>query len=207
MKVLILNGSPRANGNTATALKEAEKVLNEQGIETEIMHVGHKPIHGCISCNKCWDNGKCSFDDVVNEISIKMKECAGIIVGSPVYFASGNGTLISLLDRLFYSNLTHDWSMKVGAAVAVARRGGTTATMDQLNKYFLMTNMPVVPSQYWNIVHGCDPGDVENDAEGMQTMRQMALNMAFMMKSFELGMKQFGSPKIQEEPSQTNFIR
>lgn len=207
MKVLILNGSPRANGNTATALKEVEKTLNLQGIDTEVMHVGHKQIHGCISCNKCWDAGECAFDDIVNEISRKMEECSGIVVGSPVYFASGNGTLISLLDRLFYSNLTHDWSMKVGATVAVARRGGTTATMDQLNKYFLMTNMPVVPSQYWNIVHGCDPGDVEKDEEGMQTMRQMALNMAFMMKSFELGMKEFGSPKIQEEPSQTNFIR
>lgn len=207
MKVLLLNGSPRANGNTAMALKEVEKTLNQQGVETEVIHVGHKPIHGCISCNKCWDEGKCAFDDIVNEISKKMEECSGIVVGSPVYFASGNGALISLLDRLFYSNLTHDWSMKVGATVSVARRAGTTATMDQLNKYFLMTNMPVVPSQYWNIIHGCDPGDVEKDGEGMQTMRQMALNMVFMMKSFELGMKEFGSPKIQEEPNQTNFIR
>lgn len=207
MKVLILNGSPKANGNTATALKEVEKTLNLQGVETEMIHVGHKHIHGCISCDKCWDKGECAFGDIVNEISRKMEECNGIVVGSPVYFASANGTLISLLDRLFYSNLTHDWSMKVGASVAVARRGGTTATMDQLNKYFLMTNMPVVPSQYWNIVHGCNPGEVVKDEEGMQTMRQMAMNMAFMMKSIELGMKEFGSPKLQEEPSQTNFIR
>lgn len=207
MKVLILNGSPRSNGNTARALEEVEKTLNEQGVETEVMHVGHKPVHGCISCNKCWKEKECQFGDIVNEISKKMKECNGLVVGSPVYFASGNGTLVALLDRLFYSNLTNDWSMKVGATVAVARRGGTTATMDQLNKYFLMTNMPVVPSQYWNIIHGCRPGEVEQDEEGLQTMRQMAMNMAFMIKSFELGKTQFGSPKIQEKPKQTNFIR
>lgn len=183
MKVIILNGSPKANGNTARALLEAEKVLNAQGIETESIHVGHKQIHGCIACNKCWENGICAFGDIVNEISDKMQSADGLLIGSPVYFASPNGTLLALLDRLFYSSLHSDWTMKVGASVCVARRGGATATMDVLNKYFLKTNMPVVPSQYWTIAHGTVPGEVTQDKEGMQTMRQMALNMAFMIKS------------------------
>lgn len=208
MKVIILNGSPKANGNTATALHEAERVLNEQGIDTEWIHVGHRTIHGCIACNKCWDNnGICQFGDIVNDISDKMKDSDGMLIGSPVYFASPNGTLISLLDRLFYSNLHNDWTMKVGASVCIARRGGATATMDVLNKYFLKTNMPVVPSQYWTIAHGTSPGEVTQDAEGMQTMRQMALNMAFMIKSFKLGMEQFGSPKIKEQLTETHYIR
>ena len=159
-KVIILNGSPKANGNTATALHEVEHILQQQGIETEWIHVGHLQIHGCIACNKCWTTGVCAFGDIVNEISAKMREADGLLIGSPVYFASPNGTLLSLLDRLFYSNLHTDWSMKVGAAVSIARRGGATATMDVLNKYFLKTNMPVVPSQYWSIAHGTDPGEV-----------------------------------------------
>lgn len=207
MKVIILNGSPKAEGNTAGALHEAEKVLNAQGIETEWINVGHKQIHGCIACNKCWESGHCAFNDVVNEISEKMNSAEGLLVGSPVYFASPNGTLLALLDRLFYSNLDKDWTMKVGASVCIARRGGATATMDVLNKYFLKTNMPVVPSQYWTIAHGTTPGEVTLDEEGMQTMRQMALNMAFMIKSFKLGMEQFGSPKIKEELTETHFIR
>lgn len=207
MKVIILNGSPKANGNTATALHEAERILQQQGIETEWIHVGHRQIHGCITCNKCWDTGVCAFGDIVNEISEKMRDADGLLIGSPVYFASPNGTLISLLDRLFYSNLHTDWSMKVGASVSIARRGGATATMDVLNKYFLKTNMPVAPSQYWTIAHGTDPGEVVQDMEGMQTMRQLALNMAFMIKSFQLGKQQFGSPKIKEELVETHYIR
>lgn len=207
MKVIILNGSPKAEGNTATALHEAERILQEQGIETEWINVGHKQIHGCIACNKCWHTGICAFGDIVNEISDKMKESDGLLVGTPVYFASPNGTLLSLLDRLFYSNLHTDWTMKVGASVCIARRAGTTASMDVLNKYFLKTNMPVVPSQYWTIAHGTTPGEATEDVEGMQTMRQMALNMAFMIKSFKLGMEKFGSPKIKEKLSETHFIR
>lgn len=207
MKVIILNGSPKSAGNTATALHEAEKVLIEHGIETEWIHVGHRQIHGCIACNKCWETGICGINDIVNEISDKMQTADGLLVGSPVYFASPNATLLALLDRLFYSNLHKDWTMKVGASVCIARRGGATATMDVLNKYFLKTNMPVVPSQYWNISHGTEPGEVEQDKEGMQTMRQMALNMAFMIKSFRLGMEQYGSPKIKETLTETHFIR
>lgn len=207
MKVIILNGSPKAEGNTATALHEVERVLNEQGIETEWIHVGHRQIHGCIACNKCWETNNCCFGDVVNEISEKMDGADGLVVGSPVYFASPSGALLSLLDRLFYSSLHKDWTMKVGATVAIARRGGATATMDVLNKYFLKTNMPVVPSQYWSIAHGTTPGEVVQDKEGMQTMRQLALNMAFMIKSFRLGMEQLGSPKIMEELVETHYIR
>ena len=207
MKVIIINGSPKANGNTATALHEAEGILQQNGIETEWIHVGHKQIHGCIACNNCWETGICAFNDIVNEISSKMREADGLLIGSPVYFASPNGTLISLLDRLFYSNLHTDWTMKVGASVSIARRGGATATMDVLNKYFLKTNMPVVPSQYWGIAHGTDPGEVTQDLEGMQTMRQLALNMAFLIKSIRLGMEQFGSPKIKEPLVETHYIR
>ena len=207
MKVIILNGSPKAEGNTATALHEVERVLNEQGIETEWIHVGHRQIHGCIACNKCWDTSVCAFGDIVNEISEKMDGADGLLIGSPVYFASASGTLLSLLDRLFYSSLHKDWMMKVGASVAVARRGGATATMDVLNKYFLKTNMPVVPSQYWSIAHGTEPGEVVQDEEGMQTMRQLGLNMAFMIKSLRMGMEQLGSPKIGEELVETHYIR
>lgn len=207
MKVIILNGSPKAEGNTATALHEVERTLNQQGIETEWIHVGHRQIHGCIACNKCWDTNVCAFSDIVNEISEKVDKADGLLVGSPVYFASPSGTLLSLLDRLFYSSLHKNWMMKVGASVAVARRGGATATMDVLNKYFLKTNMPVVPSQYWSIAHGTEPGEVTQDLEGMQTMRQLGLNMAFMIKSLHLGMQQFGSPKIQEELVETHYIR
>lgn len=207
VKVIILNGSPKAAGNTATALHEVERVLNELGIETEWIHVGHRQIHGCIACNKCWDTNVCAFGDIVNEISEKMDSADGLVVGSPVYFASASGTLLSLLDRLFYSSLHKNWTMKVGATVAVARRGGATATMDVLNKYFLKTNMPVVPSQYWSIAHGTAPGEVVQDQEGMQTMRQLALNMAFMIKSFRLGMEQLGSPKIKEPLVETHYIR
>ena len=207
MKVIILNGSPKAHGNTATALHEVERVLQLQDIETEWIHVGHLQIPGCVACNRCWKTGVCKYGDLVNEISEKMRDADGLLVGSPVYFASPNGTLLSLLDRLFYSNLHIDWSMKVGASVSIARRGGATTTMDALNKYFLKTNMPVVPSQYWSIAHGTAPGEVTSDAEGLQTMRQLGLNMAFLIKSIRLGLEQFGSPKIREELTETHFIR
>ena len=207
MKVLILNGSPKAKGNTATALHEVERTLQQQGIHTEWIHVGHLPIHGCIACNRCWHTGICGFDDIVNHISAKMREADGLLIGSPVYFASPNGTLLALLDRLFYSNLHADWTMKVGASVSIARRGGATTTMDALNKYFLKTNMPVVPSQYWTIAHGTVPDEVNQDHEGMQTMRQLGLNMAFLIKSIRMGIEAFGSPKIQEPFVETHYIR
>lgn len=207
MKVIILNGSPKAHGNTAAALQEVERTLQQQGIETERIHVGHLQIPGCVACNRCWETGICKCGDIVNEISEKMNDADGLLIGSPVYFASPNGTLLSLLDRLFYSNLHTDWSMKVGASVSIARRGGATTTMDALNKYFLKTNMPVVPSQYWSIAHGTTPGEVARDEEGMQTMRQLGLNMAFLIKSIRLGLQQYGSPKIQEELTETHFIR
>ena len=207
MKVIILNGSPKAQGNTATALHEAERMLHQQDIETEWIHVGHLHIHGCIACNKCWETGICTFHDIVNELSEKIRHADGLLIGSPVYFASPNGILLSLLDRLFYSNLHANWSMKVGASVSIARRGGATATMDVLNKYFLKTNMPVVPSQYWSIAHGTSPGEVTQDEEGMQTMRQLGLNMAFLIKSIRLGIEAFGTPKIQEPLTETHYIR
>ena len=207
MKVIILNGSPKAKGNTATALHEVERVLKQQGIETEWIHVGHMDIRGCLACNRCWESGICAIDDIVNVISKKMKDADGLLIGSPVYFASPNGTLLALLDRLFYSNLHTDWSMKVGATVSIARRGGATTTMDALNKYFLKTNMPVVPSQYWSIAHGTSPDEVNQDEEGMQTMRQLGQNMAFMIKSIHLGLETFGSPKIKEELVETHYIR
>ena len=163
MKVIILNGSPKAKGNTATALREVEKTLNQQGIETDWIHVGHRDIRGCIACNGCWKSGRCAFDDIVNEISAKMKDADGLLVGSPVYFASPNGTLLALLDRLFYSNLHSDWTMKVGASVSIARRAGTTATLDQLNKYFSISQMPIVSSRYWNMVHGANLDEVRQD--------------------------------------------
>ncbi len=207
MKVIILNGSPKSKGNTATALREVENTLRQQGITTEWIHVGNKNIRGCIACNGCWNSGICAFDDIVNEISEKMRDADGLLVGSPVYFASPNGTLLALLDRLFYSNLHTDWTMKVGASVSVARRAGSTSTMDALNKYFLKTNMPVVPSHYWTIGFGTSPDEIIQDKEGMQAMRQLGLNMAFMIKSIRLGMQKFGSPKIKEKITETHYIR
>ena len=191
----------------AKALHEVERTLQQQGIETEWIHVGHLQIPGCVACNRCWKTGICKFGDIVNEISEKMLDADGLLIGSPVYFASPNGTLLSLLDRLFYSNLHTNWTMKVGASVSIGSRCGATTTMDALNKYFLKTNMPVVPSQYWGIAHGTAPGEVVRDEEGMQTMRQLGLNMAFLIKSIRLGLEQLGSPKIQEELTETHFIR
>ncbi len=204
MKVLILNGSPRANGNTAIAIKEMTKIFEAEGIETEVCQIGNKAIRGCIACGKCGTDDKCVFDDEVNEIAQKFEQADGLIAASPVYYASANATLIACLDRLFYS--THfDKTMKVGAAVAVARRGGCSATFDELNKYFTICGMPVASSQYWNSVHGREKGDAELDAEGLQTMRVLARNMSFLMKSIALGREKYGLPE-KEEWQPTHFI-
>lgn len=205
MKVLLLNGSPRVDGNTAIALKEMVKVFEEEGIETVTLQIGMKDIRGCIACEKCDELGKCVFDDIVNETAKMLEECDGMVVGSPVYYASANATLIALLDRLFYST-SFDKTMKVGASVAVARRGGASATFDELNKYFTISGMPVASSQYWNSVHGGAPGQALQDAEGLQTMRTLARNMSFLMKSIQLGKEAYGLPK-KEAPQWTNFIR
>ena len=205
MKVLMINGSPRAKGNTATALHEMEKIFKEEGIETEIVHVGNKDIRGCIGCGKCMENGKCVFDDMVNEIALKFEECDGLVVGSPVYYASANATLVAFLTRLFYS--THfNKTMKVGAAVVAARRGGLSSTFDELNKFFTISGMPVASGQYWNSIHGREAGEAEQDAEGLQGMRTLARNMTFLMKSIQLGKEAFGLPE-KEAFIRTNFIR
>ena len=205
MKVLLINGSPKAKGNTALALAETEKIFMANGIETEVIHIGNKEIRGCIGCNGCRKEGKCVFGGIVNDVAEKFKECDGIIVASPVYYASPNGTLVAFLDRLFYST-TFDKRMKVGASIAVARRGGCSATFDELNKFFTISGMPVASSQYWNSVHGAVPGEAEQDAEGMQTMRVLARNMTFLMKSIALGKEKYGLPE-QEKHAWTNFIR
>lgn len=205
MKVLMVNGSPRANGNTAVALREMEKVFSEEGIETEIIQLGNQDIRGCIACGSCANAGKCVFDDLVNETAPKFEECDGLVVGSPVYYASANGTLISFLDRLFYST-PFDKTMKVGASVVAARRGGLSATFDELNKYFTICGMPVASSQYWNSIHGRAAGEAEQDGEGLQTMRTLAGNMSFLMKSIALGKEQFGLPEKEERIS-THFVR
>lgn len=205
MKVLLINGSPRKDGNTAIALNEMIKVFESQGIETELLHIGGKDIRGCIACGKCRQLGHCVFDDIVVQASQKLAEADGLVVGSPVYYASANGTVVSFMDRLFYSN-SADLRMKVGAAVSVARRGGQTTTFDQLNKYFTISGMPVASGQYWNGVHGAAPGEAENDTEGLQQMRTLAANMAFLMKSIALGKEKFGLPE-KETPQRMNFIR
>ncbi len=205
MKVLLINGSPHAKGNTAIALDEMEKIFAEQGVETERIHIGHKAIRGCIACRSCFQSGKCVFEDSVNETAPKFEQADGIVVASPVYYASANATLVAFLDRLFYST-SFDKTMKVGAAVAVARRGGASATFDELNKYFTISGMPVASAQYWNSVHGREQGEAMQDAEGLQTMRDLARNMTFLMKSIELGKAQFGLP--EKEPwTPTHFIR
>ena len=206
MKVLMLNGSPRANGNTQVALAEIQKVLVEEGIEVELIQVGNKSIRGCMACGGCRKIGKCVYDDGVNELVEKFSVADGLIVGSPVYYASANATLIAVLDRMFQSSGWLDKKMKVGACVAVARRGGTTATFDELNKYFTISGMPVASGQYWNGVHGGLPGEAEQDGEGLQQMRTLARNFAFLLKSIELGKEKYGLPE-KEKRVVTNFIR
>jgi len=205
MKVMILNGSPKSGGNTAMALKEMENVFSAEGIEVELIQIGSREIRGCSGCGTCYRSGKCIYDDLVNELAEKLKSCDGLVIGSPVYYASANGTLIALLDRLFYS-IRYPLTMKVGASVAVARRGGCSSTFDQLNKYFTISGMPVASSQYWNSVHGAKPGQAAGDAEGLQTMRTLARNMSFLMKSIALGKEAYGLPE-REKPQYTNFIR
>lgn len=205
MKVLMINGSPHKQGNTYAALHEMEKVFLENGVETEIIHIGNRDIRGCVACYSCREKGQCVFDDIVNETAPKLEACDGLVVGSPVYFASANATLVAFLTRLFYS--THfDKSMKVGASVVAARRGGLSSTFDELNKFFTIAGMPVASSQYWNSIHGREPGEAAQDAEGLQTMRTLARNMTFLMKSIALGKEQFGLPE-KEAPQRTNFIR
>ena len=205
MKVLIINGSPRKGGNTAIALAEMEKVFAKNGIETETMQIGNQAIRGCIACGTCAKKGQCVFDDAVNEAAPKFEEADGLVVASPVYYASANATLIAFLDRLFYST-PFEKRMKVGASVVVARRGGLSATFDELNKYFTISSMPVASSFYWNSVHGGAKGDAEQDAEGLQCMRALAENMSFLMKSIALGKEKYGLPE-QEPRAFTNFIR
>lgn len=205
MKVLMINGSPHAKGNTYIALHEMEKIFQKEEVETEILQIGNKPIRGCIACNSCSEKGRCVFDDAVNEAAPKSEECDGLVVASPVYYASANATLIAFLDRLFYST-SFDKTMKVGAAVVAARRGGLSATFDELNKYFTICGMPVASSQYWNSIHGRAQGEAEQDGEGLQTMRTLARNMTFLMKSIALGKEKYGLPE-QEPFSPTNFIR
>lgn len=204
MKVLIINGSPRNNGNTDIAIRELETQLQKCEIETEVVRVGHKDIRGCIACKKCVEKGKCVFDDIVNELAPKFKEADGLVVASPVYYASANATLIACLDRLFYST-PFDKTMKVGASIACARRGGCSATFDELNKYFTVSGMPVASSQYWNSIHGLEKGEAELDGEGKQTMRTLARNMAFLIKSIALGKEKYGLPE-KEERIATHFI-
>lgn len=206
MKALLVNGSPRAKGCTYTALAELAKTLEAEGIETEILHVGHKDIRGCIACRKCHStgSGKCVFDDIVNETAPKLAEADAFVIGSPVYFASPAGGAISFMDRLFFSTLNINKSMKVGAAVVSCRRGGNTATFDVLNKYFSINGMPIATSQYWNMVHGSTPEEVLKDEEGLQTMRTLGKNMAFLMKSIQLGKEQMGLPE-KEPITFTNF--
>jgi len=206
MKVLIINGSPRENGNTSIALNEMVKVFEQNGIETETIQIGNMEIKGCKACGYCFKNGKCVINDFVSgELAEKFEQADGLVIGSPVFYASANGTLIALLDRLFYST-SFDKTMKVGAAVAVARRGGCSSTFDQLNKYFTISGMPIASSQYWNSVHGRRPGDAAEDAEGLQTMRHLADNMSFLIKSIALGKEKFGIPK-REKWQPTHFIK
>lgn len=205
MKVLMLNGSPRPEGNTSIALREMERIFQAEGVETETVQVGRLDIRGCMACGGCAKLGRCVFDDIVNELAPKLEVSDGLVVGSPVYYASANATLVALLTRLFYST-PFDKTMKVGASVVVARRGGLSATFDELNKFFTISGMPVASSQYWNSVHGRLPGEAAQDAEGLQTMRALARNMTFLMRSIALGREKYGLP--EKEPRQaTNFIR
>ncbi len=205
MKVLMLNGSPNSKGNTYTALHEMEKIFQQEGVETEIVHVGNKDIRGCIGCRKCSETGKCVFQDLVNETAAAFEACDGLVIGSPVYYASANATLVAFVTRLFYST-RFDKTMKVGASVVAARRGGLSATFDELNKFFTISGMPVASGQYWNSVHGAVPGEAEQDIEGLQGMRTLARNMTFLMRGVALAKEQYGLPE-REPFSRMNFIR
>lgn len=204
MKVLLVNGSPRPKSNTLLGLEEMQKIFNEQGIETEIYNIGNKDIRGCIACNQCSKKGHCVFDDEVNEFASKFEAADGLVVGTPVYYAAPNATVQAFLQRLFYSS-HFDKTMKVGAGFVCARRGGTTASFDVLNKFFTISGMPVATSQYWNNIHGGSPGEAVQDEEGMQVLRVLARNMSFLIKSIALGKEKFGLPE-KEQHLWTNFI-
>ncbi|MBQ3578049.1 MAG: flavodoxin family protein [Firmicutes bacterium] len=206
MKVLMINGSPHAKGSTWTALHEMEKIFEAEGVECEIVQVGNLDVRGCTACGFCARNGRCVYDDIVNEIAAKFEQADGLVVGTPVYYASANATTVAVLDRLFYST-RFSKLMKVGAAVASARRGGLTATFDEINKYFTISGMPVASSQYWNDIHGNNAEQAQQDLEGMQTMRVLARNMVFLMKSIALGKEAYGLPEKEERKISTNFIR
>ena len=205
MKVLILNGSPRVGGNTTVAVEEMERIFREEGVEVETVQVGARDIRGCIACGRCAETGRCVFDDIVNELAPKLEAADGLVVASPVYYASANATLVACLTRLFYSS-HFDKSMKVGASVVCARRGGCSATFDELNKYFTISGMPVASGQYWNSIHGNNADEAQQDLEGLQIMRTLARNMSFLMKSIQLGKESFGLPE-KEPRVGTNFIR
>ena len=205
MKVLMINGSPHKEGNTYIALHEMEKIFSREGIETEILHIGNRDIRGCVACRSCLKSGKCVFGDVVNETVAKFEECDGLVAGSPVYYASANATLVAFLTRLFFST-AFDKTMKVGAAVVAARRGGLSSAFDELNKFFTISGMPVASGQYWNSIHGREIGEAAQDAEGLQGMRTLAANMTFLMKSIVLGKEAYGLPE-KEAFQRTNFIR
>ena len=205
MKVLMINGSPHKEGNTYIALHEMEKIFSREGIETEILHIGTRDIRGCVACRSCLKSGKCVFGAVVNETAAKFEECDGLVVGSPVYYASANATLVAFLTRLFFST-AFDKTMKVGAAVVAARRGGLSSAFDELNKFFTISGMPVASGQYWNSIHGREIGEAAQDAEGLQGMRTLAANMTFLMKSIALGKEAYGLPE-KEAFQRTNFIR
>ena len=205
MNILMINGSPHADGNTAVALREMKKIFDAEKIDTTLIQVGNKDIRGCVGCGSCNKTGRCAFDDEVNQAASLFEKADGLVIASPVYYASANGTLVSFLDRLF-SSTSFDKTMKVGASVAVARRGGCTATFDQLNKYLTISGMAVASSQYWNIIHGRVPGEASQDEEGLQTMRTLARNMVFLMKSIALGKEKYGLPE-SEPRIRTNFIR
>lgn len=205
MKVLLLNGSPHAKGANAVALQEIAGVFEKHGIETEMLHVGGQAIKGCMACNACLTQGKCMVGDLVNEAAAKFEQADGLVVSSPVYFASANAAIIAFLDRLFYS--THfDKTMKVGASVVTARRGGLSSSFDELNKYFTVSGMPVASGQYWNSLHGNSADEAKQDLEGLQSMRTLGENMTFLMKSIALGKEKYGLPAA-EAPIMTNFIR
>ena len=206
MKVLIINGSPRIGGNTSVALDEMVKIFESEGVEVESVQIGNKDVRGCVACNSCSTDGKCVFDDVVNELAPKFEACDGLVLASPTYYASANATLIACLDRLFYST-SFDKTMKVGASVVVARRGGCSATFDELNKYFTISGMPVASSQYWNSVHGREKGEANQDLEGLQTMRTLGRNIAWILKCIDAG-KKAGVELPEPEPrARTDFIR
>ena len=204
MKALLINGSPHAKGCTYTALSELKHTLEAEGIETELIHVGNQDVRGCIACGQCRKLGKCVFDDVVNEVASKLAEADAFVIGAPVYYSSPAGGAISFMDRLFFSTFNVDKTMKVGAAVVTCRRGGNTASFDVLNKYFSISGMPIASRQYWNMVYGGSAEEVMKDAEGLQTMRTLGRNMAFMIKSIQLGKQQFGLPE-KEPTTFTNF--